>query len=354
MLERFGKSDGCLFFSAPQFGGVILAGLLLSACGTSTPYHETLKDRPVPVTQGIYKVGNPYRIKGILYTPAEDPDYDEVGIASWYGPNFHGKLTANGETFNQFQMTAAHPTLPMPSMVRVTNLENGRSVVVRLNDRGPFANDRIIDMSKRGAELLDFKRQGTARVRVTYLGPASLDPTPPPERVERAPATQQLAARPPAPAARPLSPAAPPAPVQAAPLSPQPVSLPANASPASDPIGALTAEVDTLLQTSPSAPAPVSAVFPEAPQVASSAASREPSIFVQVGAFSARENAARKSAWLSDYLGPTDRLDLSPARHGASTVYRVRVGPFPDLNRATSLLARLQGDGHNTARIVFD
>ncbi len=117
---------------------------------------------------GHYKVGVPYQVEGIWYYPEENEAYDEVGIASWYGPNFHKKRTANGEIFNKHTLTAAHPTLPMPSMVWVENLENGQKVLVRDNDRGPFAKGRLIDMSYAASKALGFKHQGTAKVRVTY------------------------------------------------------------------------------------------------------------------------------------------------------------------------------------------
>lgn len=116
--------------------------------------------------QGHYKVGEPYQVYGRWYYPAEQPDYDSDGVASWYGPGFHGLRTANGEVFDQNALSAAHTTLPMPSFVRVTNLENGRSLVLRVNDRGPFVDDRIIDVSRRAAQLLGFMNQGTAHVRV--------------------------------------------------------------------------------------------------------------------------------------------------------------------------------------------
>ncbi len=120
-------------------------------------------------------VGRPYRIAGKWYRPAVDNNYDQTGTASWYGPNFHGRLTANGEIFDQFALSAAHPTLPLPSYVRVQNLSNGRSITVRVNDRGPFANNRLIDLSRRSAEVLGFINAGTARVRVTYIGQAPVD-----------------------------------------------------------------------------------------------------------------------------------------------------------------------------------
>ncbi len=120
------------------------------------------------------KIGRPYTISGKTYVPARDDDYNRVGTASWYGPNFHGKKTANGEVFDQNAMTAAHPTLPLPSVVRVTNLGTGKQILVRVNDRGPFVDSRMIDLSKRAASELGYKAQGTAKVRVEYVGPAPL------------------------------------------------------------------------------------------------------------------------------------------------------------------------------------
>ncbi|MCK5041733.1 MAG: septal ring lytic transglycosylase RlpA family protein [Sphingomonadales bacterium] len=118
------------------------------------------------------KIGRPYQIAGRWYTPKVEPNYTEVGFASWYGPQFHGKDTANGEVFDMNQLTAAHRTLPLPSYVRVTNLSNGRSVVLRVNDRGPFANERILDVSRRGAQMLGFEQKGVQRVRVEVVDPS--------------------------------------------------------------------------------------------------------------------------------------------------------------------------------------
>jgi rare lipoprotein A len=126
-----------------------------------------------PDKVGSFKVGNPYRIKGRLYKPSEQYSGTEYGVASWYGPNFHGKLTANGEIFNRNELTAAHRTLQMPSIVRVTNMGNGRSIILRVNDRGPFAHDRVIDVSEKAAEVLGFKNAGTAKVRIDVLGDQS-------------------------------------------------------------------------------------------------------------------------------------------------------------------------------------
>lgn len=142
---------------------LILIAVALTSCG--------MPSSPRPSGQGgAYKVGSPYKVNGVRYVPREDPSYDRTGIASWYGKKFHGRRTANGERYDMYALSAAHPTLPMPSLVRVTNLKNGRSIVARVNDRGPFARGRIIDMSYRSAQLLGFVKQGTARVRVTFVG----------------------------------------------------------------------------------------------------------------------------------------------------------------------------------------
>jgi rare lipoprotein A len=120
-------------------------------------------------------IGAPYRVAGKTYIPRDNPRYSAIGQASWYGSAFHGRLTANGEVYDVNGLTAAHPTLPLPSYARVTNLQNGRSIVVRVNDRGPFAADRIIDLSSRVADILDVKNEGTAKVKVDYVGPARMD-----------------------------------------------------------------------------------------------------------------------------------------------------------------------------------
>lgn len=133
------------------------------------------EDQTAPKGGGRRQVGKPYTIAGRTFVPREDPNYSREGIASWYGRDFHGRLTANGEVFDRHALSAAHPTLPLPSYVRVTNLENGRSVTVRVNDRGPFHGNRLIDVSRKTAELLGFDRKGTARVHVAYEGPASTE-----------------------------------------------------------------------------------------------------------------------------------------------------------------------------------
>ena len=149
----------------------LIAGIFtLSGCATDRLNLGDYSQRNIYSAKGsYYKVGKPYKIRGQWYYPEEDYDYKEVGIASWYGEDFHAKYTANGEVYDMNTLTAAHRTLPLPSIVKVTNLENGRSLVLRVNDRGPFAKNRIIDISKRGAQLLGFQNKGVTKVRVEIM-----------------------------------------------------------------------------------------------------------------------------------------------------------------------------------------
>jgi rare lipoprotein A len=146
---------------------------LLSSCATGTPELAGLSPQAqaevIKNYGGIYKIGKPYQIAGRWYYPKEDYNYSETGMASWYGEDFNGKRTANGERYNMNTLTAAHRTLPLPCIVKVTNLQNGRSVVVRVNDRGPYVKDRIIDLSKHGAQLLGYMGQGTTKVKVEIM-----------------------------------------------------------------------------------------------------------------------------------------------------------------------------------------
>ena len=141
---------------------------------TSSPRVVELGER-VPKGGGVYRVGKPYVVAGRTYVPEENTSFRSEGLASWYGRDFHGRLTANGEVFDMEAITAAHPTLPMPSYVRVTNLSNKRSLIVRVNDRGPFHGNRVIDLSHKSADLLGFKGNGVAKVRVEYIGRAAIE-----------------------------------------------------------------------------------------------------------------------------------------------------------------------------------
>src|ERR1700727_242863 len=167
----------------------VAACLVLANCASSGKFSSRIDPKygvsssprvwafgdPVPKGGGTYRVGKPYTVGGGVYCPEEDVNYREEGLASWYGDDFHGRLTANGEVFDMESLTAAHPTLPMPCYARVTNLSNGKSLIVRVNDRGPYHGNRLIDVSNKAAELLEFKGNGVARVRVEYVARAPLE-----------------------------------------------------------------------------------------------------------------------------------------------------------------------------------
>ncbi|RWA74637.1 septal ring lytic transglycosylase RlpA family protein [Mesorhizobium sp.] len=181
---------------APAFMLCALSAVLLAAC-TSTPQTKAMVDKRPRSKEyfaeseygvkasprvnfmrrggGRDQLGKPYQVRGKWYYPKEDKRYAKVGLASWYGDAFHGRLTANGEVYDTAQLTAAHPTMPLPSYARVTNLETGSSIIVRVNDRGPYHEGRIIDVSERAAQMLDYGKVGTAKVKVEYVGRAPLD-----------------------------------------------------------------------------------------------------------------------------------------------------------------------------------
>lgn len=295
---------------------------LVAAC--STPHENISGIGPAP-NAGIYKVGVPYEIDGTWYYPREDPTYDETGIASWYGPNFHGKLTASGEIFDANSLTAAHRTLPMPVNVRVTNLDNGRSIVLRVNDRGPFARGRIIDVSAHAAQLLGFYGQGTARVRVTYLARADLpNGQPQPDQTPVAIAK--------------ALPAAPTGQVQVAALTPLPGMA---AAPADSPAPAAPV-VDSL--------APAAADTQPTGQVSEVPVPARTQIYVQAGAFGMLANAER----MKSRLAAAGDLFISAIDRNGQRLYRVRIGPFDDVSEADAALAKLLGLGNSDAKIVVD
>lgn len=315
--------------------GLLMSPLVAAGCAEAQLGAHVAKSLGQGTGGGVYKVGNPYKIDGEWYYPAEDENYDRKGIASWYGPNFHGKPTANGEVFDQNLVTAAHPTLPMPIYARVTNLENGRSLVVRINDRGPFVADREIDLSRRSAELLGYLKQGTAQVRVQYLRRAPLDGDVPDvqsvvaESGFTAPPRQQASDRD-------NVIAAPTAPVQVASLTP---TYPASAA------------AGTLLPTDmapiPDTPAPAQSAPTPSSNVAAPVL---PGTYVQAGAFANQANAEALKIQLSD-LGP---VDVNPINVNGTELYRVRVGPLQDPQAANSMLQQITGRGHTNARVVIE
>ncbi len=303
-----------------------------------------------PTGEGYYKIGNPYQIDDIWYYPAEDYEYDETGIASWYGAKFHGRATANGETYDMNALTAAHRTLPMPSYVRVTNLDNGRSLVLKVNDRGPFAKGRIIDISRRGSQLLGFQQQGTARVRVQILADRSravaarmqnreeLARVGSPITIDKAPKASVSAETLPAPGGAESAPTTvAEAPVAAAPPSRGTVVI------ASDAV-----QTGTIPNTTAPSETAALTVSPEA------AVEQRPvqptSIFVQAGAFGLFENANKVRARLE----PLGNVFMDRVLINGRDLFRVRVGPFADVGQADAMLNQVVASGYRDARIIVD
>jgi rare lipoprotein A len=274
-----------------------LLALTLGACAEIQLFTHATKEiarttNPTDI-MGTYKVGDPYQIAGVWYTPAEDPDYVETGIASWYGEAFHGKRTANGAIYDMNALTAAHRTLPMPIKVRVTNLDNGRSIVLIVNDRGPFARGRIIDVSRRASQLLGFREAGTALVRVEAIGGAVNEPL-----------------------------------LSEAPYDPEAPPLPAS------PTGSI--EVEALTE--------VAAVEP----VATTAGGH--TMYIQAGAFSDPDNASRLSAQLL----PFGDVKTTTVTIDGREIFRVRLGPLETTEHAAALLDKIIGAGHANAHLVVD
>ena len=307
-----------------------LAGcmFLLSACAETELLVHSAKELSGAAqgsddskSSGSYKVGRPYQIQGTWYYPAENFKYVETGISSWYGPKFHGRKTANGEIYDMNDLTAAHRTLPLPSVVRVINLTNGRSLKLRINDRGPFARGRIIDVSRRAAQLLGFQRAGTAKVRVEILADESRQmklaalngELLPLEKITGQAVAKQTVQR------QPLrnSDAAPRARQErAVPAAPKVAYLP-----------------PTINQTVETVPTPA-----------------VNTLFVQAGAFADFANASRVRTSLSQF-GPSW---VEKAKVGDRDFYRVRIGPLQTLDNADAVLARLISAGFPQAQIVVD
>jgi rare lipoprotein A len=304
------------FRGVVRFGVLAAFALVLTACAQTQLAVYAVKEmaREAPAGEGTYKVGKPYQINGIWYTPAEDPAYNKTGIASWYGRPFHGQRTANGEIYDMNALTAAHKTLPMPSYVRVTNLENGRSLILRLNDRGPFVNGRIIDVSFRAAQLLGFYEKGTARTQVEIVD---------------APSESLIAAR----AANLVG--GGDLEVAAAPLSPVAVDdLPPLSGVGVAPVGVGFQRIVGL------GVEPGVTVFEVAPT----------EIYIQAGAFAVYDSANKLRLEL-EYLG---QVEISPISVDGRQLYRVRIGPIASVARADMTLAVVIDQGHAEARIVIE
>src|SRR5579883_285445 len=257
---------------------IAAAAPLLNACASPPAAFEPAASRPAAQPGiGTYRVGEPYEVHGVWYYPAVDYNYDRVGVASWYGEAFQGRLTANGEIFDLNGLTAAHRTLPMPSVVQVTNLENGRSLQLRVNDRGPFARGRIIDVSRRAAQLLGFEGTGTAKVRVRILVPESIQVA----SLARRNGSEDGAGG------------------QAIAAAPRPV-ITAEALPGSA-LRIASSTTTPLTKSEPNGPA--AAVLPSSPPQISVVPVKPTRIYIQAGAFARAENALNVKSRL-DAIGP--------------------------------------------------
>ncbi len=274
--------------------------LLITGCSETTFLVNSAKRIGSWGDDPIYKVGNPYKINGKWYYPAVDYQYDEVGIASWYGPGFHGKSTANGEVFDQNKITAAHRTLPMPSIVKVTNLENGMVLdKVRINDRGPFARNRIIDLSKKAAEELGFIKNGVAKVRVEILEDES----------------RKYA------------------------LSEQQNVYVAEA-----------AEITEISKKNllPSPELEEKNIKKKNENVIENSILNDKELLIQVGAFSDHRNAKSLIEKLSEFKAYINRVFINNRY-----LYRVRIGPINDLNQANKMKMELFELGYTSSHLVM-
>lgn len=336
---------------------LLIASLAFSiaACRSGGGNGEKLGERVVPLGQpvpkggGAYRIGSPYQVAGGWYTPREEPGYDRVGSASWYGELFHGRRTANGEIYDMERLTAAHPTLPLPVYAQVTNLSNGRTIVVRINDRGPYARDRIMDLSRRSAELLGFRANGTASVRVKYLGRAPMNGDDSYERRYLASQSwMQVAAKRNAPDDQgPIVVGSIPN-VEALPAeNPENLAFPwKEAAPVTV---AASAEASQLgWQATPRAAARPPAVTGSLPRPGKTRAQAD-GLLIQAGSFKSKENADKARAKLAA-IAP---VDVTPIDVGGNVYFRVRVGPFSDASAAEAALARVSEAGYQGAKILM-
>ena len=317
---------------------IAASGLMLASCAETEIVANTTKEithasAPASKSSPVYKVGKPYQVDGVWYYPGTDYSYVATGIASWYGPDFHGKMTANGEVFDMNEVTGAHKTLPLPTIARVTNLENGRSIMVRINDRGPFANGRIIDLSRRAAQLLGFEQAGTAKVRVEVEADQSrqlaLSLPRDPSEAEPAPAVV----------------AAPRATVEAQALPPpgQSAAVQPDPPPATPPLAAPKPAAIVQAAADPP-PAAVKAPSP----VVTQGAPGPTNVYIQAGAFSQFDNANRLRAQLS----PLGDVKISPVLVNNQQMFRVRLGPLSNVGAADQLLDRVIKAGYKNAELI--
>jgi rare lipoprotein A len=317
-----------LLLSGSVLGGCAELNLFVHGAKTAVG-NEASAPPPSASAASNYKVGKPYQVAGIWYYPQEDFDYDETGIASWYGPDFHAKLTANGEVFDQNAVTAAHKTLQLPCVARITNLENGRSIIVRINDRGPFVNGRILDLSRKSAQLLGMEGKGTAKVRVQVMNEESraLAGKLKPDTSGNEPKLAQ---------------AAPRGSVTAETLAPPPgVAVKGGGG----------GELASSAPPKPQRGMSVEAVEREiATQDVKSVPVRPTNIYVQVGSFSRHDYANRLAARLAG----VGKARIQEAYVGGKPVFRVRLGPVANVEDADRMLDAVVAAGQPDARVVVD
>ncbi len=340
-MTRGHKVDGRGPVRGTIIAGLALAltasSLMLAGCssdkdafsGKGSPIYPG--DGPLPKGGGRYQIGKPYTVAGQRFYPKADPDYDKTGVASWYGPKFNRRMTSNGEWFDMDYMSAAHTTLPLPSYAKVTNLENGREIVVRVNDRGPFVNSRIIDLSKKSAETLGFRKKGKAKVRVQYIGRAPLDDkgthlAAMNTELHRGTSLNTMIAA----ADRRTSGGTPTMVAKA-----EPSQRPAARKPQGAPV--------TIASLSGQAAAGSGGAATNAVVQPAGAG-----FYVQAAAFSDPDNADRTRAQLAP-IGP---VEVAPLSQGSRTLYRVRVGPLRDAGQADQALRQVVAAGHSDARVI--
>jgi rare lipoprotein A len=338
---------------------VVMIGLLLAGCGSQPRIGTYTSTGHYAAGHPLYRVGEPYKIKGVWYYPAVDYNYDRTGVASWYGEQFDGRYTANGEIFDLNQLTAAHTTLPMPSIVQVTNLENNRSLQLRINDRGPFVGGRLIDVSRRSAQLLGFETKGTTPVRVQIVKDASIQVAEEAMHgsggavlVAQMPAVAPMAQPPQSYAEAALPPSALAAKVVAGPIVDTQRAAPPPSAPQHNVVAGPIVDTQTAALPPPSPPPRVIAgpvvaarMPPSQPRVAVESSGQ---IFIQAGAFSVRGNAQR----VQSRIAPLGSVEVMTASVNGTEIYRVRLGPVGSAEQADRLLHRVVGSGYPEARIV--
>lgn len=333
---------------------------LVSACGggagKGSPY---VSGEPT----GVLKVGKPYEVMGQKYTPAYYPEYEEIGVASWYGPGFHGRATANGDKFDQHAMTAAHRTLPMPSVVEVTNLENGKKAILTVNDRGPFSKERIIDLSKAAADKLGVISNGTAQVRVKYMREASHQLIANSIKSGKLKADKKTLAMldmhedgstPPSPDFSLVSSAYADEPAFGK-SSNNAVSQRAELTPViSRDLASPTSQGEPVVITTTTTTLAPQVVSTQDTYVDSASNSEgqvdAPGRYIQVASFSQSQNAQQ----LAQKLAPLGRASVKTVDVSGRTWYRVRLGPLADQAGARNTLAAVHGMGIPDAQIVQD